>query len=147
MTRLHRGTLRVAAVLSASIAATVAATAPAAANLPVVANTNIGITYTDSAFKVCASGNVDDGTNTIGQWVFEVDGARSDGSVIHATILGAGATYSEPCYVVPRYGTANGAFATTLTFVGAGTSIVPDVVGVAGGEGSWNPTSANAFST
>ncbi len=150
MTRLHRGALRFAAVVSGVIGALVAASAPAAANLPVVVNTNIGISYTASAFSVCASGRVDDGANIVGEWVFEIDGSRSDGSVIHDTISVGGPTYAMPCYAVPRYIANSGAFVATLSFVGVGTNGltgVPDVVGVAGGEGSWNPTTANAFST
>lgn len=139
-----------AAVASISAAAVIAAAPPAFAGLPVVANGNIGITYTSTTFTVCAAGSVDDGTGTAGTWELEIDGARTDGTDIHQTFITTGETFPLRCFDVPKNSSVAGAFVTTLSFATIGSSspnIVPDFTAVAGGEGTWNPNNANSFST
>ncbi len=137
-----RTAARVLASLLAGAAVLLAAAPPAAAGLPVLAQVSIDILYTTSSpsFSVCVSGQVDDGTTILGEWVFEIDGARSDGTPIHHTISVSGPTYSRPCEPVAKNGTEYGAFEVSLSFVAAGTS---DVTTFATGAALWSPSTGN----
>lgn len=123
---------------------------PANAGLPVLAHTSVGITFDSTTFTVCAIGYVDDGTGIAGQWQFEITGFRSDGTLIDTLALVPGEAFPSSCYTVAKNGTANGAFAVTLTFETVGENspnTIPDVVGLAGGIGDWNPSGAESFGT
>jgi hypothetical protein len=149
MIRPRRVVTSAVAALPFTLATVVGAAPSAHAGVPVMAHGQVSITYTATAFSLCPSGSVDDGVNIVGQWVFEVVGARSDGTRFHDIYFGSGGSYSRPCYGIAKYGNGNGAFVTTLSFVGAGTNPetgVPDIVVVAGGEGSWEPNNAQTIS-
>jgi hypothetical protein len=149
----HRRIHAAAAAVLLGTAPVLAAAPPAFAGLPVLAHASIGITFTSTSFSVCYDGRVDDGTGSAGTWLFDVEGARTDGSLIEETAITFADSIGPACYVIPRNGTAAGSFVATLSFATLGSAspnVVPDFVAVAGGVGEWdalgNP-SADSFGT
>ena len=139
MSKLGRIRALCAVALSCALLLVVAAP-PAVAGLPVVARGGVVITWTTTSFRTCASGFVDDGITTAGVWLFEIDGARVDGTPIRNTVIVSGGTFTERCFTVGTTTAAAGTFVANLTFVGAGTS---DVTVVGGGVALWSPATPN----
>ena len=144
----HRRIL--AAILSTLMAfATLVAVAPEAnAGTAVLADVNIDITFPNSStFKVCAQGAVEGGAVIVGEWEFFIQGARADGTQIQVHDSGSGPTFT-PCEYIGTFGTQQGSFVATLTFIGEGPSAdtksipplsAPEVSGIAIDEAQWTP--------
>jgi hypothetical protein len=145
----------VAAVVSAVMASMpiVAVATPATADPLPTGYADIGVTYpSTTTFKVCPVG-LTDGT---GEWVFEVDGLRSDGTQIHSEQGGFGASFAT-CVYISTNGSSAGTFFATLSFArigqpidanGVQTSTIPEFVALAGEEGDWTPAQdSNGFGT
>jgi hypothetical protein len=146
---MKRRTLAATASLLLALASLVGVAAPASAGTPVLADALINITFPNpSEFAVCANGAVQGGTVLIGEWVFTIDGARSDTTRIQVRDSGVGATF-HVCEYIDTFGTQQGSFVATLTFVGEGASADskssippfagPEVTGLAVDEGDWTP--------
>lgn len=140
----HRRILTVASAALLGPATLLAAPPPAFAGLPILAQAQIDITFTATTFTVCASGHLVDGSGMDGTWLYEIDGARSDGSLIHNTLGASGESFGPACIQIPKNGTSNGAFTASVSFVTIGTN---DFGATSVGEGSWNPNNANSIST
>lgn len=121
----------------------------AGAGVPEQAHGDVQIMYNRYAFTVCTAGFVSGGGSTGNQWLLEINGARSDGTVIHERVAGSGTRFHPSCQGIPRYESSYGALVATLSFsntdsVGGGGA-PPGVV--AGGEGSWGLNTATSFGT
>lgn len=130
--------------------ATFGATAPVSAALPVAGYADIGITANRYAVTVCATGDVVSLSPSSGAWMLEIDGTRSDGSVIRESVTGTGLHFRPRCVGIPRYGAGKGAIVATVWFAGVAANDVlarPDYTALATGEGTWNPDTATSFGT
>jgi hypothetical protein len=110
-----------------------AGSTPAAAGTLPTAHAGIGVGYpTTTTFHVCASGSNDDGF--VGEWVLEIHGMRSDGSLIEYQDGGWGATYNT-CVSpnISTNGTLAGSFNATLLYAHIGPS------GAASAQATGNP--------
>lgn len=130
----------------------IAAASPAAADPLPTAHASIGVAYpSPTTFHVCAGG-LADGT---GDWLFEVNGLRADGSQIHYEQSGFGSSFDTCVYPdISTGGTADGSFEATLSFAhippiemnGVQTNSVQEFVALAGVEVHWTPQqNANGF--
>lgn len=146
---MKRRMLAAVAILLLAVASLVGVAAPANAGTAALADALINITFPNSGeFAVCASGAVEGGTILIGEWNFTIDGARSDTTRIQIRDSGNGPTFNV-CEYVDTFGTSQGAFTATLSFVGEGASAAdkssipplaaPEVTGLAVDEGDWTP--------
>lgn len=150
MKRRHTAAVAAASAILASAIGVVAAP-PASAGVPVTAHAAIGVTYPNgTTFRVCPNGLVDDGTSVVGEWLFDVEGARSDGSVIHVVQTGSGPSFAPGCIDIVTNATAAGTFVATLWYAGVGsagtskttgtdTKTIPDFVALAGVAADWTP--------
>ena len=148
---------RIATVVASALRATgtfLAAAPPAAAGTLPTAHASIGVGYpTTTTFHVCAGGVADNG---IGEWLFEIDGLRSDGTQIHYEQGGFGASFDN-CVSpnISTNGTPDGNFDATLYYARIGSPVdatsgqttdVPELVAVAGTEVDWTPQqNSNGF--
>lgn len=146
---MKRRTLAAAASLLLALASLVGMAAPANAGTAALADALINITFPNpSEFAVCATGAIEGGSLVIGEWNFTIDGARSDTTRIQIRDSGVGPTFNV-CEYIDTFGTQQGSFVATLTFVGDGPSAdatksidqtpAPEVVGLAIDEGDWTP--------
>jgi hypothetical protein len=144
----HRRIVAASTALLASFATLVGVAAPARAGTAVLADAHLDITFPNpTEFAVCADGAVEGGTVLIGEWNFTIDGVRSDTTRIQINDSGAGPTF-HACEYIYTFGTPQGSFTATLSFVGEGTSAAtksipplaaPEVTGTAVDEASWTP--------
>ncbi len=129
---------RLAAITVPLVTAVTLAAAPAEARIPTPTATvptapTMTITIREMflvGFDVCISGT----TTTPGTWSANVEGARSDGSVIALSAPTLyGNVYSPGCFQVLENGAAAGEWTIRFTFVRGG------VVYARVGGGSWDP--------
>ncbi len=144
---------RVRAIAASTLlaAGTCATGIPSAVADPLpTAHASVGVTYpTTTTFHVCAGGIAD----STGEWVFEVDGTRGDGTQIHYQQTGFGPTF-DTCISpdVSTNGIEDGCFTATLFFghippidtTGVQTSATPELVAVASEETEWTPQQNSA---
>jgi len=145
----HRRITATATALFLSLATLVGVAAPAEAGTAVLADAHLDITFPNpTEFAVCATGAVEGGSILIGEWNFTIDGARSDTTRIQIRDSGSGPTFNM-CEYIDTFGTSQGSFTATLSFIGEGASsadkssipplAAPEVTGLAIDEATWTP--------
>jgi hypothetical protein len=143
----RRRTVQGVIALLLTFAALVGVAAPAEAGTPVLAHAHLDITWTTTTITVCADGLVADGNLVIGHWIFTIDGARSDGSLIQVSDGGTSSIFSMCKDITAVSG--EGAALATLEFVSEGPlsaantdaccTPATEVLGLAIDEVHWTP--------
>lgn len=147
----HRRVFAVVAGALLAAGSCVSVAPPAAADPLPTAHAAVGVTYpSPTTFHVCAAGSNDSGT---GEWLFEVDGLRGDGTQIHYAEITFGSGFSDCVFPdISTNGTQDGEFLATLFFAhippidgsGTQTSTTPEYVALASEETDWTPQQNSA---
>lgn len=137
-TTLRRTAARIAAITlpAAAVVTLLGAPAQAKLNEPAILSTPVAapsltITVVEipaTGFRVCVNGT----SATPGEWAFDVDGFRSDESLIQHSASGYGTTFNPPCYTVTEDGTVAGEWHVLLSHTRA------NVTYARGGGGTWD---------
>jgi hypothetical protein len=124
-------------VLAAATLGALPVLAPTAHAGGVVAYAEVWTQWTGSDALVCAEGAADPPSVITGEWIFTVNGARSDGAVIAPEPqIVDGPFLHVTCVPVSDGGTAYGSITAHVDFVRAGTSTV---LGLSALVTAWDP--------